>query len=360
MTILGIVGAGGAVGHVVTKQLLTADKSLHVVALLRGADPELAQLPRCDVVEGGLFDCSALERTLKNSDLVINLAARNPGGDEADWAAREDFFVLNGLGAGLVAAMAERHQLPLIHFSTVSVYETAAYVAGRRMTEDDPMPCLGQETADFYERVLGYLSRRVAVSGPLAENDSLLDGFKRYLAAQSYSNSTPIYGLSKLIGERLALTASRRACSIRMSDAYGPGHESRGVIIDHLNQLRDSENVSVDFGSRKGVYFIFIDDIARLLASLMDRLLSNQSGVPRVTNFCGDRIDSAGMHSHLKKLCGTRRLNRDVRVAPSTTPQFDRRYSRGIFDRYFPAFEITDFGAGLGITLDELGPFPGA
>ena len=99
MTILGIVGAGGTVGRVLTKQLLAADKSLHVVALLRRADPELAQLPRCDVVEGGLFDCSALELTLKNSDLVINLAARNPGGDEAGLGGARGLFCIEWPGS---------------------------------------------------------------------------------------------------------------------------------------------------------------------------------------------------------------------------------------------------------------------
>ena len=342
----------------VTKQLLSADKSLQVLALLRGPVPELARLRRCHVVEGDLFDHGPLEQTIRSSDLVVNLAARNPGGEEEDWSAREEFFLLNALGAGLVAAKAEKYRLPLIHFSTVSVYETAAYVAGRQMTESDSMPCLGQEIGEFYERVLDYLAGRVTAADSLADNNSLRMGFKKHLAAQSYPRSTPIYGMSKLIGESLSLAVNGRTCSIRMSDVYGPGHESRGVIIEHLLQILHSATAIVDFGVRKCVYLLYIDDIRRLLAALVYRLLSNESGLPGILNFCGVRIDSTSMRSHLEKLCRARRLSLGVQASPLVRSQFDRRYSRVILDQFMPAFELTDFSTGLDKTFDALGAAP--
>ena len=334
------------------KQLLDADRSLRVSALLRRLDPDLARMRRCDVVEGGLFDPHALEQTLKNADLVVNLAALNPGGDDADWTAREDFFVLNGLGAGMVAAMAERHRLPLIHFSTVSVYETAAYVKGRSMAENDAMPCLGRETASFFDRTLAWLLDWIEANGPLGENNTPVRRFKTYLADQSYPQSTPIYGLSKLIGERLTLRLTRRACCIRMSDVYGPGHESRGVMVDHLNQMQTQNTLSVDLSPRAGVYFIFIDDVTRMVASLVHRLLSDRLAVPGLVNFCGFRIDNAAMRSHLLQLCRSRGINRAIDVATSAGREFDRRYSSDAFDRHFPEFEKTSFGIGLRSTFD--------
>ena len=356
MPTLSIVGAAGTVGRVVVKQLLAADESLRVVALLRKGNAELAGLDRCDVIEGGIFDSNALERAVKNCDLVINFAARNPAGADEDWAAREDFFLLNGLGAGLVGATAQRHQVALIHFSTVSVYETAAYSTGRLMTEQESMPCLGEQTAEFYERTLGFLSKRVSVNNSLIKTDSLLvDDFKRFLAEQSYPRSTPIYGLSKLIGEMLALSVCRKVCCIRMSDVYGRGHESRGVIIDHLRQLGRVDSLSVDFGFRNGIYFLFIDDVARLLRLLVDRSLSEGSSLPRVMNFCGQRIDPAEMRSHLQDICRLRRVECATGIAPLVWPQFDRRYSSEVLDRCFPAFAKTDFRGGLRLTADVPG-----
>ena len=354
MTALSIVGAAGSVGRPIIKYILDHDSSLRTFALLRRPDAELARLDRCEVVEGGIFDQRALERVVKDCDLVINLAARNPTSVDEDWASREDFFLLNGLGAGLVAEAAQRHQRPLIHFSTVSVYETAAYAAGHRMTESERMPCLGMEIADFYERTLRLLSERIAEQVSRFRTDLLADDFKQHLAQQSYPASTPIYGLSKLIGETLALQLCQSVCSVRMSDVYGPGHESRGLVIDHLNQLRFSNTATVDLSPRTGVYLVFVDDVARFLGLLVDRLLSNDATVPRILNFCGERIDRAAMRSHLQDICDTRRLSCNVDTVAPTMPQFDRCYSSEVVDRRFPAFDKTDFGSGIQISFKAL------
>lgn len=353
MPSISVIGAAGAVGRTTVKQLLAADESIHVVALLRQHDPELAGLDRCDVIVGGLFDFDALERAAWSTDLMINLAARNPGG-ASDWKARQDFFLINGLGAGLVAATAERHQLPLVHFSTVSVYETAAYSPGRLMTENELMPCLGEEEDRFFKRALAFLSEHVTVERPRSTSGIVTDDLKKFLDTQSYPDSIPVYGLSKLIGEVLVLNTCRRVCCIRMSDVFGPGHESRGVVIDHLTPLAKRKPLFVDFGLRSAIYFIYIDDVARMLGLLIDRLRGGGRSLPRVMNFCGKRIDSTTMMFHLRGICAEHGLRHGIQIAPPIAPQFDRRYSEEVFDRSLPAFDKTEFSTGLRLAFDAL------
>lgn len=354
MTRISVVGAAGAVGRTVVKQLLAADETIRVVALLRRYDAEFAGWDRCNVIEGGVFDSGALERTASTSDLMINLAARNPGGLASDWKARNEFFLVNGLGAGLVAAAAERHQMPLVHFSTVSVYETAAYVPGRLMAENEALPACGEKEEEFFERALAFLSGCVGSERESSPGNALLNDFKKFLDTQVWPDSTPVYGLSKLLGETLTLNTCTRICCIRMSDVYGPGHESRGIVINHLTPLAERIPLFVDLGPRTSVYLLYIDDVTQLLRLLTERLQSTEHKLPRVMNFCGERIDSTAMCSHLIRLCSACRLQNAIGFLPRTGPHFDRRYSEDVFDQCFPDFDKTACPVGLRRTYDAL------
>ena len=162
MTVLAIFGAAGTIGRVLISQLLAADESLHIVAVSRRADSAFAGLPRCEPIQGDVLDRDSLDRVVRSAGLVVNLAARNPVGVDQDWAARQDFFLVNALGAGLVAASAQRHGVPLIHFSTVSVYETAEYSGARLLSEEEEMPRIGKQIADFHDQSLEILAKLVA------------------------------------------------------------------------------------------------------------------------------------------------------------------------------------------------------
>ena len=342
------------IGRVVIGQLLAADESLRIVAVSRRADPAFAGLSRCDPIQGDVFDRDSLDRVVRRADLVVNLAARNPVGIEQDWAARRDFFLVNALAAGLVAASAQRHGVPLVHFSTVSVYETAEYRGARLLSEEEEMPRIGKEIAYFHAQSLEILVKLVATRLSPAGHVSPANGYERFLARYSCPDNAPVYGLSKLIGETLTLRVNEKVCCLRMSDVYGPGHESRGVIVEHLRQLGSDKIARVDFGFRTNICFIFISDIVRLLALLMPRLLSNCSSLCKVINFSGERIVAAGMQSHLLQLCAMRELRCGIDLAPSARPQFDRRYSTDVFENSFPGFEQTPFKKGLRLTLDAL------
>ena len=351
MTVLAILGAAGTIGRVLIREMLAADESLRVVAVSRRAGSAFAGLSRCEELEGNVLDPKAVDRVVRTADLVVNLAARNPVGVRQDWAARRDFFLVNSMGAGLVAAAARRQDVPLIHFSTVSVYETAAYASGRLLSEGEEMPRIGAEVTDFYDRCLETLWKRVASPKPGRFDESTHSG-EQFPYEHSCPENAPIYGLSKLIGERLVLALCRKVCCLRLSDVYGPGHESRGVIIEHLHQLGPEKVAQVNFGFRTSICFIYISDIARLLAQLIPQLLRDSSSVPGVINFSGERITAASMRSHLAQFCDMRNLPWRIELAPLAQPQVDRRYSREVFRSTFPTIEQTPFAKGLQLTFD--------
>lgn len=353
MTVAAVLGARGTIGRALVRELIESDESLRILAVSRRGGSDFTGLTRCDEIVGDVLEPGFLDQLAGRADLVVNLSARNPAGVEQDWAARRAFFRVNALGACLLAAATQRHHIPLIHFSTVSVYETAEYVHGGLLSETVEMPRIGGEISQYFDRSLEKLSQLAAMFDH-HRSDAHRRSYDRYLSQCACPQNAPIYGLSKLIGERLALGLSEQTCCLRLSDVYGPGHESRGVIIDHLHQLGHEDVVQVTFGRRASISFFFIADIARLIALLMRRLLDDPSGVPRVMNVSGERVTAPVMRSHLRKLCTMRNVPSRIELAPSAQPQFDRRYSTAILDRNFATFEQTPFFEGLQLAFDRL------
>jgi len=349
MTTFGFIGASGAVGRTVIKQLLATDDQIKVITLLRRSDTELEALERCQVLKGGIFSKSDLDMLASKSDVMINLAARNPEGDEKDWRNRDDFFLLNGLGAGLAAMVAQQHQVPLIHFSSVAVYETGDYQSGFEMTEQYDLPA-GEEIQHFYHSELDYLAH-LLTSIDANSNDDLQTQYLSYIKQRSVPEDASIYGLSKLVGERLVLKVNNNVCCIRMSDAYGPGHESRGVIVDHLLDLIKTKKVGVNFDFRKRVYYLYIDDITKLLLTLTQRANNGSYDAIRVINFCGENVHESQFKVLLEQLAEQQNLSCDIKVLAHHTKQYDRAYSDALFSEQFTGFDKTSLVVGLPNTL---------
>ena len=344
----GVVGASGTLGQVVVRQLLARSTSGSVNVLLRKPDRSLAALDRCEIFVGGIFDDDQLENFVKASDVVINFAARNPAGNAEDRQNCRDFFEVNGIGAATVAAVTARNERPLVHFSSVAVYETDAGNDRCVGTERDVLPAPESEVSPLFAQLYAGLLPLFEQREKRPDHRCARDILGRLLNAHNLPPSSPVYGLSKLLGEALALRTAQRICAVRMSDVYGPGHESRGVVTDHLRALAVGRPFTLDFGFRSSIYFVYIDDVSELIADIANRCL-DPGDLPSVVNFVGERTDEAKFADVLRGICGD--VDIAVRDSDERPAGIDRRYARELFERSFRDFNFTPFADGIRTTL---------
>ncbi|MDJ0712551.1 MAG: NAD(P)-dependent oxidoreductase [Woeseiaceae bacterium] len=348
----GVVGASGTLGQVAVRQLLDQADRNQVNALVRRSDSQLSSLKGCKTYVGGIFDDAQLERFVEDSDVIVNLAARNPEGDAADRENYRDFFLVNGVGAASVASAVARHGRPLMHFSSVAVYEANTDTPPSVIQEQDSLPAGDTETVNYYEQLLALLNSHYQECKDNPGSQSAVELLQEYLDSRPLPAAVPVYGLSKLLGEMLSLSIAGRVCAVRMSDVYGPGHESRGVVTDHLDAMRAGDRVVANFDFRSSVYFVFIDDVSRLIAEVADRFLQ-EADLPTVVNFTGERLEEQGFAD---RLAGLETSEGPVTISccqGDDSSKVDRRYDRTVFENSFPEFDLTPFEQGLKATWHD-------
>lgn len=346
----GIIGASGTLGQVVVRQLLKLPETSEVIALIRQPDEDLDALDRCRSLIGGIFDEAQLAYLAAESDLIINLAARNPVDDDQDRQNYRDFFNVNALGAATVAAAAARHDKPLLHFSSVSVYEANSVEPNQTFTEESPLPDGHQRIVDWYQYLVATLRPHFTSKTAPQTIGEISIVLNTFFDTNPLPETAPVYGLSKLAGEQIALEIAPAVLAVRMSDVYGPGHESRGVITEHLGALAARRSVTVDFGFRRGIYFLYIDDVGRLIATCAARR-QEFGRLPNIVNFVGERVDETTFASVLRSTHG------DAFIALGKNhkdwQKADRQYARSTFDHNFAHFGITSLTEGIRKTVGQ-------
>ena len=344
MTTIGIIGASGTLGRVAVKSLLGANEDLQIRALVRRDDPDLAAISRCSLDTGGLFNLDALDALCERCDVVVNFAARNPEGQEKDLENLDSFLLTNSLGGPAVARAAARHNTPLIHFSTVAVYDTGEYREGDYLTETEALPSGDAEAASYFnESVDTVVSLLEAYSDP---SQDVVEQWRAHCSLHPYPQQAPVYGLTKLIGEQAVARLSDNVCCLRMSDVYGPGHESRGVITHHLAILKDEASITADLDSRATASFIFIDDVIRFISVLAARMTAGEE-TPDIVNLVGPCLDEDQLCSELNSLADSVGLTRSISAVVDRSGKLDRRYSTELFDASFPECPATLADQGL-------------
>lgn len=343
---IGIVGASGTLGRVTVASLLEQNPKALICALVRRPDAELSAMDRCHLLEGGIFDTSALDELARSSDVIVNLAARNPEGQERDLESLQEFLSANGLGAALVARAAAKYDTPLLHFSTVAVYETGAYRAGAYLEEHETLPAGDYAVVEYFKKAVKELTAKV----PAEESDAgVMEAWLKFCSNESYPNQAPVYGLTKLIGEQSVLNLIDKVICVRMCDVFGPGHESRGVITDHLSALRLKNHVQVNFDFRKTVSYIYIQDVVDFIGMATSSLVGGVE-IPKVLNLVGDAIDEDGFYVELVNLSAVVGAGFNVSAAAARADSRDRRYSRERFRQSYPLVSETTLAKGLELT----------
>lgn len=252
-----VTGATGCIGRMLIRHL-SWKSSVRVLALIRRGSGGFER--GVEVRRGDLFAREVLEALVADSDVVVHLAARNPTPATPDPRQAPKFFASNSWGTGAVAHLARAYEKPLVYTSTVTVYELGEN-GSALFEEGAPLPTRGNTRA-WTERAFEGLGRIVDswASGGVHNPGEAVGQFLR--------NDPPppenLYGLSKFLGERW-VTRTPKGLTLRLSDVYGPGHEARGILQEYLAGILEGTRVSVDFGPRARVSFVYLGDVLQAL-----------------------------------------------------------------------------------------------
>ena len=111
------------------------------------------------------------------------------------------------------------------------------------------------------------------------------------------------YGISKYIGEKLAMyTLEKKCCIIRIADVYGPGQNHGNLIKAIISNVENNENIKLYGKGERERDYIYIDDVIRGIEFIDENNLSGiynlgtgegtsvKKIVDIVLNLCQNRI----------------------------------------------------------------------
>ena len=111
------------------------------------------------------------------------------------------------------------------------------------------------------------------------------------------------YGISKYIGEKLAMyTLEKKCCIIRIADVYGPGQNHGNLIKAIISNVENKENIKLYGKGERERDYIYIDDVIRGIEFIYENNLSGiynlgtgegtsvKKIVDIVLNLCQNRI----------------------------------------------------------------------
>lgn len=256
--VIGVTGATGCIGRMLVRHLLRTP-SMEVRALVRRRG--VRRQPGLSICTGDLFTRGALESLVAESDVVLHLAAQNPISAEENRRQLASFLATNSFGTGAVAFLAAAYGRPVVYTSSASVYELSDGNSGP-LTESESLP--GRlETDAWSQTILEGLSDMIEAWG----NDEVEDieaEVAGLLRRTPMPEKESVYGLTKLLGEHWVMERAN-GLVLRLSDVYGPGHERRGLLQEYLGRILRRGRVSVDFGRRARVSFVFLGDALQAL-----------------------------------------------------------------------------------------------
>ncbi len=256
--VIGVTGATGCIGRMLVRHLLRIP-SVEVRALVRRG--RVRREPGLSIHTGDLCTRGALESLVAESDVVLHLAAQNPISAEEDRRQPATFLATNSFGTGAVAFLAAAYGRPLVYTSSVSVYELSGGNSGP-LTEGESL--LGRhETDGWSQTMLEGLNDIIEAWG-----DEEVEDVEAEVAGLLRKTPMPekegVYGLTKLLGEHWVRERAN-GLVLRLSDVYGPGHERRGLLQEYLGRILQRRRVSLDFGRRARVSFLFLGDALQAL-----------------------------------------------------------------------------------------------
>ena len=290
-----VTGGAGFIGRVVVEQARAAGHDVRVLDSLRpdvhGADPG----PPADLVVGDVRDAELLGSALRDTDLVIHLAAKVGLGVNLD--DLDDYVASNDLGtAVLLQAMARRGVGRLVLAGSMVVYGEGGY----RCSEDGP--------------VRPGPRRPAALEAGRFEPGCLRCG--RDLIPEVVLEDAPMdprngYAATKLQQEHLAAVWARQAggtaAVLRFHNVYGPGMPQdtpyAGVAAIFRSALRAGRAPTVLEDGRQRRDFVHVRDVADAVLRAAGATLP--AGSVRAYNVGSGEISTIGRLAEvMARVCG--------------------------------------------------------
>lgn len=208
------------------------------------------------------------------------------------------FFGTNSLGTANVARLAETYGTRVIYSSSVAVYELSARTRGL-FTEDEELPGNGKTVT--WKRLAVEFYSQIAEEWAKGKARNLANRTVDFLRRHPPPDNEGVYGLSKFIGEHW-IAQLPQGVVLRLSDVYGPGHGSRGILQNCLWNLVHSGDVnrSIDFGTRGLVSFVYMGDVLQAILRTANAQRLSDPGIINVAN--PDAVDEKTLTTLLLQL----------------------------------------------------------
>jgi dTDP-glucose 4,6-dehydratase len=235
-----ITGGAGFQGSNLARALL--DRGDRVTILSTLSDQSRRNIDRfalhdAQIVWGSITDADAVEKTVRDHDLVFHLAA-NVHVDESIEQPRK-YYTTNVLGTYNVVEQCRREQIPLIHVATCEVYGGCDLC-----DESGGVQCRGQITE----------------SCPLKPQSP-------YAASKAGAD---------LLAFSHAVTYDQRVLILRPGNIFGPGQRSgsRGAVIPiFVRAALRGDPITIHGDGRQARDFVYVQDLVRAYLFLAERFV---------------------------------------------------------------------------------------
>jgi len=348
---IGVTGATGAIGNCFV-QFLTQTGIAEVRALLRKT-PQYEH-PDLRFIYGSLFDFPSLEELVIQSDVIVHLAAINPTNSKIDREETGLFFATNRCGSKALSHLAQKHGKRLIHASTVAAYELSKRTDGL-FHEQEPLPGRIKTQAWFFSAMKRIEELEAQwMSGRL---QGILAAINDLLVSYPPPERESVYALSKYMGEYPVVSYSE-GYMLRFSDVYGPGDESSRLIPDVIRAILEGKEVSISFGPRERVSFVYIWDVVKaLVLSATARDMPNipvalNPNLPKIINVASTyAVNEKEFIHELKRISREAGVPTRITTGRRTQKESSRSFSTNAMEYELGIVNPVSLHEGLALTL---------
>lgn len=308
---VGLNGATGSVGAPFVRALL-GDDTRHLTAQVhtpesRKTRERIPDDARIDMEKAGLFNTEKIRSLFKKSNVVYHLAGWVGAGRRRSQGAvfpqPAEMLALNSLSTALMARMAKKYHKRLVFASSAAVYLNGVNRGGA-LREDSLQ--LAPEVEKFVRAAVedfGRVDENIFCGDDQADKIAALAYVTRFLESHPMPDVPNLYGLTKIIGERL-VSEHDQGVSLRLWNIYGRGDETERRIPGWIRALTASTREPLVVRD-EDIAFTHIDTVIDVLKRAATYDLGEDK---RVVNVTGDEtINAVDAAEHIKALARSRR-----------------------------------------------------